>query len=267
MIELARFEARRHFKQALGVAGGMFGFVLLVVLIFPSIEQAGADFEAYMEALPDAVLSAFGGGGMIPLTTLEGFLVLEVYGFIWTLLVGAYLAYAAATLVASEREQGTIDTLLMTPLPRRRIVAEKFLSMIPDVVFTSMATYAGVAVGAFLIEEPIDLYWLAVLHVVSIPYLLACVSFGLLLSVVVGSPRRAQLLAFAGISAMYLFESLTRETDYDLLGDFMFPRYFDPAAILVDHEVSVLDAMLLVAAAMVFLIVAAAAFERADIAT
>lgn len=266
MLELARFEARRHFKQALGVAGGMFGFVLLVVLIFPSIEEAGVDFEAYMEALPDALLATFGGGSVV-VTTIEGFLVLEVYGFIWTLLVGAYLAYAAATLVASEREQGSIDILLMTPMPRRRIIAEKFLSMVPDVVFVSLATYVGVVVGATLVEESIDLVWLAILHVVSIPYLLACVSFGLLLSVVVGSARRAQLVAFAGIAAMYLLESLTQETDYDWLGDFMFPRYFDPAGILIDHEIALLDASLLVAAAMVFLLVAGAVFERADIAT
>lgn len=266
MIELARFEARRHFKQALGVAGGMFGFVLLVVLIFPSIKESGADFEAYMDALPDAVLTAFGGGA-IPVTTIEGFLILEVYGFIWTLLVGAYLAYAAATLIASDREQGSIDMLLMTPIPRRRIVAEKFLSMVPDVVFISLATYVSVVVGTILVDESIDLFWLAVLHIVSVPYLLACVSFGLLLSVVVGSARRAQILAFAGIAVMYLLESLTRETDYKLLGEFMFPRYFDPAAILIQHEIDVLEAILLIAAAMIFLLVAAAVFERIDIAT
>ncbi|WP_418282214.1 ABC transporter permease [Halorubrum sp. DTA98] len=263
---MARFEARRQFKQMVGVAGGMFGFVVLVVLIFPSIEAAGADFEEYMEALPDALMAAFGGEA-VPITTIEGFLVLEVYGLIWTLLVGAYLAYAAATLIAGEREQGTIDILLMTPLPRRRIVAEKFLSMVPDVVFVSLATYLGVVVGAALIDEAVDLYWLAVLHVVSIPYLLACVSFGLLLSVVVESARRAQILAFAGIAVMYMLEALTRETEYDRLGDVMFPRYFDPAAILVRNEVEALDALLLVAAALVFLLLAAALFERADIAT
>lgn len=265
MIELARFEARRHVKQALGVAGGMAGFVLLVVLLFPSIQESGADFEEYLEALPDAVVAAFGGGA-IPITTLEGFLVLEVYGLIWTLLVGAYLAYAAATLVAGERERGSIDALLMTPIPRRRIVAEKFLSMLPDVVFVSLATYVGVVVGAVLVDESIDLVWLAVLHVVSVPYLLACVSFGLLLSVIVDSARRAQILAFAGIAVMYLLEALTRETDYEALGDVMFPRYFDPAGILVRNEVALLDAALLVAAAMAFLIAAALAFERADIA-
>lgn len=266
MIELARFEARRHVKQALGVGGGMFAFVLLVVLIFPSIEDAGVDFEEYMDALPDAMLAAFGGEG-ISVATIEGFLVLEVYGFIWTLLVGAYLAYSAATLIASEREQGSIDILLMTPLPRRRIVAEKFLSMVPDVVFVSLATFLGVVVGTTLIDRSVDLYWLTMLHLLSIPYLLVCVSFGLLLSVVVGSARRAQILAFAGVAVMYLLEALTRETDYERLGDLMFPRYFDAGAILVRNELDLLDASLLIIIAMVFLLAAAAIFERADIAT
>lgn len=266
MFELARFEARRHFKQALGVGVGMFGFVLLVVLIFPSVEASGVDFEAYIEALPDAVTASVGGGA-VPFTTIEGFLVLEVYRFIWMLLVGAYLAYAAATLVAAERERGSIDTLLMTPMPRRRVVAEKFLSMVPDVVFVSLATFVGVLVGTALVDESTDLFWLAVLHVLSVPYLLACVGFGLLLSVLVGSARRAQILAFAGVAAMYLLESLTIDTDFEWVGNLMFPRYFDPNAVLIDNEIDVLGAVLLVAAAMGFLVVAAAVFERADVTT
>jgi ABC-2 type transport system permease protein len=155
----------------------------------------------------------------------------------------------------------------MTPLPRRRIIAEKFLSMVPDVVFVSLATYVSVIVGVLLIDETIDFGRLAVLHLVSIPYLLACVSFGLLLSVVVQSARRAQILAFAGIAVMYLLESLTRETDYEWLGDVMFPRYFDPAAILIENDIALLDTSLLVTAAMVFLLVAAVVFEREDITT
>lgn len=266
MIELARFEARNHYKQAVGVAGGMFAFVLLIVLIFPSIKESGVDFEEYMDSLPDALVATF-GGDMLSITTLEGFLVLEVYGMIWTLLVGAYLAYASATLIAGEREQGSIDILLMTPMLRRRIIAEKFLSMVPDVVLVSLSTYAGVTVGTIIIDEPLDFSWLAILHIVSIPYLLACVSFGLLLSVVIQSARRAQILAFAGISAMYVLESLTRDTDFDMLGDIMFPRYFDPAAILVSQEVHLVDAAVLVATAMIFLLAGAALFEREDIRT
>jgi ABC-2 type transport system permease protein len=264
MIELARFEARRHLKQALGVSGGMFGFVLLVILIFPSIRESGVDFEEYMESLPDALTTAF-GGEMIPLTTIEGFLILEVYGLIWTLLVGAYFAYAAATLIASEREQGSLDMLLMSPMPRRRIVAEKFVSMVPDVVFISLATYVSVVVGTILIEESIDLYWLAILHLVSIPYLLACVAFGLVLSVALESARRAQILAFAGVGVMYMLDSLTRETDYELLGDLMFPRYFDPASVLISNDVELIDTSILVVVTMVLLFVAATLFERADI--
>lgn len=266
MIELARFEARRHVKQALGVGVGMFGFVLLIVMVFPAMEEAGQDLQEIFDAMPESVLATV--GGQVPFHTIEGFLVVEVYRMIWMLIVGSYLAYAAATLVAGELESGSIDTLLMTPMPRRRIVAEKFLSMVPDVVFISLSTFVGVLAGAWAVGEEIDLFWLAVLHVVSVPYLLTCVSFGLLVSVLVAtSARRAQIVAFAGVAAMYMLEAVTRDTDYERLGDLLFPRYFDPNAILISNEVSVVDTGVLLVVTLSFLLVAAAVFERIDVAT
>jgi ABC-2 type transport system permease protein len=266
MFELTRFEARRHYKQALGVSGGMFALVFVVMMVFPSFETVGEEYMDALESMPDALLATFGGGD-IAITSLEGFLVLEVYQFVWMLVIGGYLAYASATLIAGERERGNIDVLLMAPIPRRQVVAEKFLSMIPDVILISLGTLFGVVVGAVVIDESIDLLWLVLVHVFSLPYLFACVAFGLVLSVAVESERRAQIVAFAGIAGMYVLEALVGQTDYDWLGNLMFARYLSPSDILVANETEPLDAAILVAMTVALLVLAAVLFERADITT
>ncbi|MGM0604848.1 MAG: ABC transporter permease subunit [Halobacteriota archaeon] len=266
MFELTRFEARRHLSQALGVTAGMFGLVMLVVLIFPAYEQAGDEFEEILEGMPDAMQAAFGAAD-IPFATIEGFLIIEVYQFVWMMVIGGYLAYAAATLIAGEISDGNIDVLLMTPISRRQIVLEKFLSMVPDVVLISLGTYLAVAIGTVLIEEPIDLFWVGMVHLLSVPYLLACVAFGLVLSVVVSSERRAQIAAFAAIAASYVLEALVQDTDYEIVGDFMFAHYLTPGDILIENEVATIDAVVLLTITMLLLVVAAAIFERADITT
>lgn len=266
MFELARFEARRHYRQALGVSAGMFGLVLLVVMIFPAFEEAGEDYLEVIESLPESLLATFGGAN-IPIATIEGFLVLEVYQFVWMVVIGGYLAYASATLIAGELERGNVDVLLMTPVPRRQIVAEKFVSMVPDVFLISASTLLGVVLGAALIEEPIDVYWFFLLHVVSIPYLLACVAFGLLLSALFESERRAQIAAFGGVSAGYVLEALLQDTDFAWVGDFMISRYLSPPDVLIANEVSLVDATVLVFATIGLLVAAAVVFERADVTT
>lgn len=265
MFELTRFEARRHFRQALAVSGGMFGLVVLVVFIYPSFSKAGEEYQEIIAEMPDALQATFGGGD-VPFTTLEGFLVFEVYQMVWTMLVGAYIAYAAATLLAGDYEQGNLDVLLMTPAPRRQLVAAKFFSMIPDIVLVSLGTFGGVIVGTVAINESVDLVWLAMLHLLSIPYLLACAAFGLVVSVLfVETARRAQLLSFASIAVLYVLEALVQETSYDWLSALMFSHYLSPADILIRQDADIVGAGVLLGSAVVLLVATAMLFERTDI--
>lgn len=266
MLETARFEARRHVKQAIGVSIGMLAFVGMIIGLFPSIEAAGAEMEAYVEALPESVTAAVGGAD-VPIATIEGFLVIEVYRFIWMLVLGAYFAYAAASLIAGERERRSIDLLVTLPIPRRRIVFEKFCSMIPDAVLVNVVTALGVLVLVPMVGENIDAVWVIALHAVSIVYLLACVAFGLLLSTLIASERRAQIAGFGGVAVMYLLEAVTRDTDVEWLGDPLFPRHFDPNALLIDQEMDWDGTLTLLAMTLVLLWLAILRFERTDITT
>lgn len=262
MLETARFEARRRARRAVAVGVVMASMVALVVSIYPSVQETEG-LESYIEELPDALSAAMGGD--VAFTTVEGFLIIEIYRMTWMLILGAYFAYSSAALIAGEVERGSIEMTLMNPMRRRRVVVEKFVSTVPDSVVASLLTLVAVVVSLGWIDESVDLGNLVLLHSVGAVYLLACSGFGLLISCVVDGEQRAQITAFAGVAVMYIGEAVTRDTDYDWVGLFAVPRYFDPNSILLDGEVDGTETLVLVGTAFAFVWAGAIVFERADI--
>jgi ABC-2 type transport system permease protein len=262
MLETARFEARRHARRAVAVGVVMAGLVALVVGIFPSMQETEG-LESYVEELPDALSAAMGGD--VAFTTIEGFLIIEIYRMTWMLILGAYFAYSSASLVAGEVERGSIELTLMNPVRRRRVVVEKFLSTVPDAAVVSLLTFVGVVASLRAIDESVEMWNLVLLHSVGALYLVACAAFGVLVSCVVDGEQRSQVVGFGGIAGMYVVEAVTRDTDHGWVGRLTVPRYFDPNSILIDGEVNGGETLVLVAVTVVFVWTAAAVFERADI--
>jgi len=264
MLEITAFESRRRVRGTLYFAVALLAYSGLVLAIFPSIEAAATDIQSYIESLPPEVRRAFGGEAAT-YTTIEGFLAAEMYQFVFLLLLGMYFAYAAASTIASEAERGSIAPLLANPVTRTRVVVGKYLSLVPSMLALNAVLLVGTYYGVILVGETIDLADLALLHALSLPYLLACAGLGLVASVLFDSARRAQTVGAGGVFAMFLVDAVTFDTDYEWLGDVAFSRYFDPAEILVDADVDWAGIAFLLVAAVVLVVLSAELFERADV--
>ncbi|WP_254531555.1 ABC transporter permease [Natrinema gelatinilyticum] len=264
MLEITSFEAGRRLRGALLLSGALIALIALTVGLFPSIQETGVDFDAYLESLPPEARRAF-VGNVTTLTTIEGYLVSQLYQFGWVLLLAIYYAYAAASTIASEVERGTVGMMLSLPVTRTRFVVGKFLSLVPGLVLVNAITFLAVYLGVRFVDESIDVTYLFAVHVYSIPYLLACAGVGLLASVAFDSVRRAQTVGAGTVFGLFLLDTFTFDTDYEWLGDIAVSRYFDPGAILVDGEISVSDLTLLVIVAVVLLVVSSEYFERRDV--
>ena len=264
MLEITGFETRRRVRGTLLLSAAVLAFAGLVIGLFPSIKESGVDFETYIESFPPEIQNAF-LGQVTDFTQIEGFLAVELYQWLWMLVLGVYFAYAAASAIAREVESGTIDGLLVHPVSRTRVVVGKFLSLVPAVLAVNAITLIGTYLGVGFIGEDLDVGNLLLLHGLSSVYLLACAAAGLVASVVFDSVRRAQTVGIGSVFAMYLVDALTLETDYEWLGDPAFSRYFDATEILVDGEVDWGGVAILVAAIVVLVVVSAEYFERKDI--
>jgi ABC-2 type transport system permease protein len=264
MLEIASFETRRRARGAMLLTGSVLAFAGLVIGLFPSIKQSGVDFQTYVDSFPPEVRNAF-LGQVTDFTTIEGFLAVELYQWLWMLVLGVYFAYAAGSTIAGEVEQGSIDGLLVHPVSRTRVVVGKFLAFVPVVLAVNAITLLGTYLGVGFIGEEIDFWNLFLVHSLSSVYLLACAAVGLLASVVFNTARRAQMVSIAAIFAMYLVDALTLDTDYEWIGDPAFSRYFDLTEILIDSEIDWGGLAVLVAVTVVLVIVSAEYFERKDV--
>lgn len=264
MRDIAGFEARRRLRGTALLTAVTVGFVGLTVALFPSVAESGVDFEAYVESFPPEVQAAF-LGGVTDLGTVEGFLLTELYQLIWVLVLGAYFAYAAASLVAGDVERRTVDLLLASPVSRSRIVVAKAVSLLPAIVVVNAVSLFGVFVFVSVIGETVDPTDFLRLHALFVLYHSANAAVGLVASTALTRTRHARAVALGAVVGTYFLDALTYDTDYEWLGTLALSRYFDAAEILIDAEIAWADVGVLLVVAVVGVVLAAELFERRDV--
>ncbi|WP_410765762.1 ABC transporter permease subunit [Haloferax sp. DFSO60] len=263
-LDVARFELAQRRRSIVIVSVLLVATVGLTIAVFPSFGQSDVNFNELLESYPDAFQSAF-VGSVTDITSLDGYLVIELYQLVWLLIVGGYFAYSAGSLIAGEVDNRSAEFVLVRPISRTRFVLGKFLAMIPTVAIVDLIVLAAVLLGAALIEEELRLYRLLLVHLVGGLYLLACVSIGLLASAYFQRVRRAQGAALGAIFGTFFLDSITTDTDYEFLGSLSLARYIDPGDLLILGEIDWGGVAVLVVATCVFVVLAAEMFERRDL--
>lgn len=261
MFETTRFEAERLLPASAVIALSLAAFGGMMTLAAPGI-LGDVDMEAFLEQLPPALIERM---GLAEMGSLEGFIAIELYQFVWLLGLGAYFAYYAAGTIAGDEEEGRLDTLLAAPVSRRRLLIEKYLALLLPIVVVNVIVFVAVYAAAVFVNEPIAIADLGAVHVLSMPYFLACGAFGMLTSV--ASPRRliAEGVGAGGIIGTFLLESLVTPTDVAWIGAISPMRYYDPLTILTASEYDLGGAGILLTASIALIGVSSWLFGRSDI--
>lgn len=262
MFEVVRYEGRRRLRGSIVLAVVLGVFALLVVAIFPSIEASGVDFETYIESLPPAFANAF---GVEAIGTIEGFLAAEFYQFVWVLLFGLYMAYAGGSVIAGKVEDGRIELVLSAPVSRTRYLLEAYLSMLTPIVVLNVLVFGFVLASVVGIGESVSVVDLAVVHLLSVPYLFACGAIGIVLSVAFDRGDVAQRATIGVVFLLFLLASVVGGTDVGWLATVSPTHYYDPTEILVDGTYDVESAVVLLLATVTLLLLAQAGFARRDV--
>lgn len=261
MLEIARYEGRKRLRGSLYLALGLGALAAFAVWAFPSYSQA-MDMDQLMEAFPDVMIQAFSIQSM---ASLEGFLAVELYVFGWVILLGLYLAYSAASVVADDVDRGRMDLLLAMPVSRPRLAMEKFAALAVPILTVNVVTPIVVVATALALDLQVATVDVVALHALSIPYLFACGGIGLLASVVFDRASVAQRVALGVTFGLYLLSSLLRGTDLEWLGAIAPMRYFDPNAVLLQGTYDLAGVAVLLGMTALLLAVSGAWFVRRDI--
>ena len=261
MFETLRYEANRRVRGTAVLAVAVSVYAVFVVWYFSVLE--GVDFEAFLREFPPAMIEAF---GLESLSTVEGFLAAQVFNFVWLLALGLYFAYAAGSLVAGDVESKRLDLVLSFPLTRSQLLAETFAALLLPVVVVNAVTGGVVYLAVIAIGESIDPVALALVHLLSVPYLLVCAAIGTVFSVLASRGAVAERAAAGVVFVLYLVEAVVgSSTDFAWVRYVSPTNYYEPTAILVRNTYGLLDVAVLVATFLLLLLVSLALFERRDI--
>ncbi|MDY6777998.1 MAG: ABC transporter permease subunit [Candidatus Nanohaloarchaea archaeon] len=264
MLEIASYEARKRIRGTL-VLTVLLGLITAgYIAMYPSMaaELGQEQLNRLLAAYPEAVQEAF---NVRSLATLEGFLAIELYTAGWILLVGFYMAYRAAGMIAGDVERGRTDMLLALPISRSRYVAEKFASLLVPITGINTGVAVIVIVAAELVGHPVNAVAVGMMHLLSVPYLLCCAAIGTMLSVLVDRASVAQRASLGLMFGLYMVNTLVTGRDYAWVGRFTPMRYLDPNAILLDHTYSLSSAGILLAVTGILLFAAQTWFSYRDI--
>jgi len=262
VLELARYEARRRLKGALYLTVGLTLLAGMYIATFPSMAE-DMNLDQFLEQMPEVFLELF---NIATMNTIEGFLAAELYSIGWVLLLGLYMAYSAATIIAGDIDRERMDILLSLPVSRARVLGEKFLALLVPIVVVNAVLPVVIYAGTVAIGYPIDSVDLAVVHLLAIPYLLACGAIGVVLSVLTSRSSVAQRGALVAIFGLFLFESVTIIADYEQLGSIAPMRYFDATAVLVEGSYDWAGGAILLGATALLVGASMLYFGRRDIA-
>ncbi len=259
--DVLRFEAARRVRVTAIIAVYLAVFGGFYVWLGPQL-IFGTQMQEILETLPPAMKALL---GFESLGSLEGLLASEFYTFGWIVGLGGYVAYSAAGSVAGDVQTDRMDTLLAAPIARDSVLLGKYLALLGPIVGVNVLVPATLYAASVVVGEPLAWADLAVVHVLSVPYLLVWGAVGLLVGVLVPRARVAGRLALGLVFGAWVVESFLVTTDYARAGAVSPTRYFDPPAVLVHGTYDLTGAGLLLASAAALVAASLLWFRRRDV--
>ncbi len=254
---------RRSWKTMLLLGVGLAAMAAYMVLIFGDSELL-KQFSGVIQNM-GFLVKTLGGGDAAFLATAAGMLNYGYFNWI-VLLLAAYGVIAGLSITAGEEDRGILDILLSQPVPRWRVVVEKFLAYTIVLIgadaigFVTLAVTAGnnpeikVSV-ARLLEGSINM----------LPPLLLVMAFTALVAVLVRRRNVAATVAAIFVIGSYFIEMIGRNAQaMEGLRSISFFTYFDSFGVMKNGLIWANVIGLLVVAVLLFIGVLWA-FQRRDV--
>jgi ABC-2 type transport system permease protein len=245
---------------------GVVATVLLTVGFYPSIEGQES-FDDMAAEMPEAVRELFGLGGTFSMSSPEGFLQSQLFATMLPILLIVFGIGIGARAIGGSEEDGTLELLLANPVTRRRVLLERYgtLVLLHLVLVAAMvvATFAvGVPVGA---TEGIPVAWLAAAFagVLLLGLLYATVAFAV--GALTGTRGKAIAVGAATAIGGYLVEGLGSTADALAPAQAISPWHWFLERNMLGEGVAWQAILLPLAVVAVLVLVAVPGFERRDL--
>lgn len=166
---------RTNLLSAVYWGAGVGSVGLLFLLILPNVEVL-EQFTRLLEAMPPALLQAFGAADAAQFGTPEGFLSFSYFNYMM-LILSAYGVTAGLSVMTAEEDRGILDSLLSAPVSRVQLMLEKAFAYLVLMLVLLLVSFLGFVIGTATSTLPLDLSKLLVGTLNMLPPMLTVFGF------------------------------------------------------------------------------------------
>lgn len=235
-MNLLKRELKSNLKSLLIWCASMAFLIYAGMVKYAAFAKTGDSVNEMMAAFPKEMLSVFGIKEGSDLTSVAVFYCIFFTYFL--LLASVHGVMLGVTILSKEERDKTADFLFSKPVSRHKVIAIKFIAAFINILVFDFVTYL-VSVGAvspYYKEGSLTFsIFLVIIALFVIQFLFLCIGF--CMAAVVKSAKLASSLAsFLVLFAFLIKVMIDLNKDADFL-TFLTPfQYFDPNAVLFDHQ-------------------------------
>ncbi|MGJ3240382.1 MAG: ABC transporter permease subunit [Anaerolineae bacterium] len=256
-----RYTWRTTLVWGLGFAAMMF----LVLQMSPALN--GLQLVDLFASLPPWMMAAAGVTDVNVLASVEGLIAVGVFGKL-ALLFAAYPVVMGLRVTAAEESEGTLDVMLSLPLPRWRVIFEKFLAYMLNILLLMGMTLLGLYAGQWGLSLELDIQQLLIVTAAVIPVMIFLLALTTFIGAWVGRRQQVLTLITSYIVFSFAVQSLGGLIDnawMDVVESFAIFTYYNVENTLLNGVVQ-WHVWLMIGLTVVLLAASFFNFERRDIA-
>ncbi len=259
-------ELKRNLKSLIIWCIVLSGLILLTLSIFPQFAQQQKEMTKLLEAYPESIKKAF-GMNELNMGDLMGFYGVEIY-MMTTLLGSIYSAILASNILAKEENEKTIEFLLSKPITRSKIVTEKLLAVLVNIlIFNGVSTIASIIGFQFAKDPdvPTDTFSLLIVATILLHLTFGAIAF--MLSSIMKKTRNILSISLGIVLVAYFMNVLSGVSeDLEVLKYFSPFKYVDAASIINNNELDPLYIFIMAAVILISIFTAYMVYRKKDIA-
>ncbi len=240
-------------------------YVGFMMAFYPSFRDNTA-FEDIVEAYPENLAAIFGISDLENITSPEGFLNTYMFGFVTSVIVFIIFAVVHGSgAVAGEEGKGTLEVLMSEPITRRRVVLEKFATMVVATVALGAVLMVVTLIGAFAVD--MDVSPLRIVEM-TISLVLLGLSFGSIAfaaGCLTGSRGTAAAVAAALAVGLYMLTVAGELAEFMDPAKWVTPFHYYNGADPIYNGLNPLHVLVLLGIVVVFGVAADFVFQRRDL--
>ncbi len=242
---------------------GLIALAAIMVLFYPTISKMTA-FNQYLSQLPASVKEMF-GAGVVDYTSPVGYFSTELFSFMVPLLLLVFGIGFGANAIAGDEEKGTLGFLLANPVPRWRVVADKFGVLVVSMILLGLFFWGGLAIAASSMHIDISILKLGEATLGSVLLALVFAALAFMAGCIKGSKSTSMGVA-SGVGVLtYLLNTLGGMVGWLKGYRFLSPFYHYMEPNTLQNGLSPVHILVLAGLVVVFFIISIPAFTRRDI--